>query len=180
MRRFAAFAVRVVIAAAFAVPALCRADPPPWTGPWRGEAPVRQGGGAVAVAYAGAAASVPVARGLPYGFNRGTCDSRMIAHADGLGLSGGDEIGITDTGIEPGDRDCLAAALDRLPDGRMITWSGADGSTRRLVTIKSYRVDEIWCRDIDASHVFGGGGREITTVCRRPEGRWEMSSLTAH
>jgi hypothetical protein len=170
MFRHVILACCTLTSVAWATP--CRADPPAWTLAWRGDAPLRPGA-AVAVAYAGSAAAMPVARGLPYGFNRGTCDHGMIARAGAPVLDGGED------GGDAEDRDCVAAALDRLPDDRMISWQGPDGAARHLVTIRSYRADNDWCRDIEAIQVFGGG-HEIVTACRRRAGRWALIALTAH
>lgn len=147
--------------------------------------------------------AVPVARGLPYGFNRGTCDrglisSEMMGNVLGgvVGGLGGNQIGAgsgrtaatiggTIIGVMVGgsvgrsmddvDQGCVASALQHLPDQRSIAWMGDDGDNYRIVPVKSYRSSGRYCREYQAVAVVGGRRQQTYgTACLQPDGQWEI------
>ncbi|CAA7623357.1 hypothetical protein [Magnetospirillum sp. UT-4] len=180
-------AALVLVLAALPTAPSARADIPAWAWAWAwplqtGLGPARHVGGNddYRVVYAApsgsdarpvylqsaSAARVPVARGLPFGFNRGTCDRDQIgadAADDLLGAAPADAV----------DRGCVAEALSHLPDGRPIAWDGADGSGWRMMPLRSFSAAGRHCR---AFHIAGEGRREglTGTACLLPEGRWEI------
>lgn len=146
----------------------------------------------------------PVARGLPYGFNRGTCDrslvsGELVGNVLG-GVAGGvlgsqvgrgtgrtaATIGGTLVGVMVGgsvgrsmdgiDQGCVAGALDYLPDNRPIAWRGDEGETYRVVPTRSWHVDDQrYCREYQAAAVIGGRRQQTYgTACRQPDGSWEI------
>lgn len=147
--------------------------------------------------------AVPVARGLPYGLNRGTCDrglmsSEMMGNVLG-GVAGGvvgnqigggsgrtaATIGGTILGVMVGgsvgrsmdsvDQGCVASALSYLPDQRPIAWRGDDGENYRVVPVKSYQNAGRYCREYQATAVVGGRRQQTYgTACLQPDGQWEI------
>lgn len=112
------------------------------------------------------ASVIPVARGLPFGFNRGTCDRALVAPTAIAG---------TMAGMAGTDRDCVIGALDHLPDNRQIAWAGVDGEIFRVMPERSYPVAGHLCRDFTASIAIGGQKQQtIGTACRQPDGTWEI------
>jgi hypothetical protein len=108
-----------------------------------------------------------VARGLPWGFNRGTCDRERIP-AQGEALA----VGMT---IEGSDRDCVLGALEMLPDQRQIAWTGEAGEIFRVSTERTFRSQDLLCRDYTAQiQIDGQKQQTIGTACRRPDGQWEV------
>lgn len=147
--------------------------------------------------------AVPVARGLPYGFNRGTCDrdllsSEMMGNVLGgvaggvlgtqVGQGGGRTaatIGGTIIGVMVGgsvgrsmddvDQGCVAGALSYLPDRRSIAWAGDGGESYRVVPVKSYQTAGRYCREYQATAVVGGRRQQTYgTACLQPDGQWEI------
>jgi surface antigen len=167
----------VGLVVAFACPAMpAAADPPPWSGAW----PVRErfhrpgDDGDYRVLYTAQgiedAAAVPVARGLPYGFNRGTCDQGLLGdgtrHAPQIGGSVG-------RAMEESDRECLGAALEALPDERSIAWMTASGELFRVSVERTYMMGGVSCRDWRASALLAGRpAHTYGTMCRRSDGQW--------
>lgn len=160
--------------AASAAPAF--ADPPSWAGMWqvreRYHRPNDVDDEDYRVVYvtqprvASAQIDVPVARGLPYGFNRGTCDRNLMAPAT--------EAESLD-GWEGSDRDCVIGALDHLPDNRQIAWAGEDGEIFRITAERSYPAAGLLCRDYTASTILSDRKTQtFGTACRLPDGQWEI------
>jgi len=112
--------------------------------------------------------AVPVARGLPWGFNRGTCDRELIAPQPGEAAPAGLD-------ASGSDRDCIIGALEALPDERQIAWTGEAGELFRVTPERSYRSAGLLCRDYTAQ-VQVGGRRQQTfgTACRQPDGQWDI------
>jgi surface antigen len=177
--RLAAVALSVVLVAPV-LPAA--ADPPAWSGAW----PVRErfhrpgdGGDDVRVLYApqgGAgtafedAATVPVARGLPYGFNRGTCDRGLLGGSPTQAPAVAGSVG---RAMDEADRECLGAALEALPDDRSITWMAASGELFRVGVERTYIKGGVPCRDWRASTLLAGHqAHTFGTMCRRSDGQW--------
>lgn len=147
--------------------------------------------------------AVPVARGMPYGLNRGTCDrgllsSEMVGNVLG-GVVGGvagrqigrgsgrtaATIGGTIIGVMVGgsvgrtmdtvDQGCVASALNYLPDQRSVAWAGERGENYRIVPVKSYQTDGRYCREYQATAVIGGRRQQTYgTACLQPDGQWEI------
>lgn len=200
------------------------ADPPPWAGVWKAKGkhhhhhrPHYDDDDDYRVVYVprtrvverhvyhqvAPLRAVPVARGLPYGFNRGTCDrglisSEMMGNVLG-GVAGGvvgnqigagsgrtaATIGGTILGVMVGgsvgrsmdtiDQGCVAGALTHLPDQRPIAWMGDDGENYRVVPVKSYRTAGRYCREYQAVAVVGGRRQQTYgTACLQPDGQWEI------
>jgi surface antigen len=213
------------------MPTAAFADPPPWAGVWRvnhghghhhhddddddGPRVVyvpQYGADAAAVqqAYQVAPppqyvqAPVPVARGLPYGFNRGTCDRGMVGNELVGGMLGGVAGGLLGAQIGHGsgrtaatigtaivgmlvggsvgrsmdavDQGCMAGALAYLPDNKPIAWQGDEGADYRMMPVKSYRVEDgRYCREYTATAVVGGRRQQTYgTACRQPDGQWQI------
>lgn len=148
--------------------------------------------------------AVPVARGLPYGLNRGTCDrdmmsSEMVGNVVGgiggglLGTQvgrgsgrtaatiGGAIIGVMVGGsvgrsMDEVDQGCVASALSYLPDQRAIAWDGEDGENYRMVPVKSYQTAGRYCREYQAVAVIDGRRQQTYgTACLQPDGQWEIA-----
>ncbi|MBC7907786.1 MAG: hypothetical protein H7Y60_13725 [Rhodospirillaceae bacterium] len=160
--------------AASAAPAF--ADPPSWAGMWqvreRYHRPNDVNDEDYRVVYvaqprvASAQVTVPVARGLPYGFNRGTCDRALLIPTSMEGSLDGI------TGL---DRDCVIGALDHLPDNRQIAWVGEDGEIFRIMPERSYPAAGLLCRDYTASTILSDRKQQtFGTACRLPDGQWEI------
>jgi hypothetical protein len=111
---------------------------------------------------------VPVARGLPWGLNRGTCDRDRITPQQGESAPAG-------LVVEGSDRDCVIAALEMLPDQRQIAWAGDAGEIFRVTTEQSYQASGLLCRDYSAQIQVGGRKQQtFGTACRRPDGQWDI------
>lgn len=179
---------RLALALCLAVCALpAWADPPAWSGMWqvreRYHRPndgdeddyrvvyVTQPRMAAAQAAndandANAVAIPVVARGLPFGLNRGTCDRALVAP----GILAGKLAGMAGA-----DRDCVVAVLDHLPDSRQIAWAGDAGEIFRVTAERSYVRAEQQCRDYSFSTLVGGQKRLISaTACRKAAGQWDV------
>ncbi|MCR6631243.1 MAG: hypothetical protein NVV74_15005 [Magnetospirillum sp.] len=160
------------------------ADPPSWSGAW----PVRErfhrsdgdGGDVVyalppppvgaAVAAAEGAAAIPVARGLPFGFNRGTCDRALLEGASARAVALPGAVG---RAMDATDRECVWGALEALPDSRSIAWVGEAGELFRIAAERTYMVGEVHCRDWRASLSLAGRLDHTSgTMCRRSDGQW--------
>jgi surface antigen len=146
---------------------------------------------------------VAVARGLPYGFNRGTCDRGLIGNevvgnviggvAGGLlgnqvgrgsgrtaATIGGTLVGVLVGGsvgrsMDAVDQGCVQGALDYLPDNRAISWQG-DGANYRMQPTRSWEVsDGRYCREYQTVATVGGRRqRAYGTACRQPDGSWRI------
>jgi surface antigen len=144
-----------------------------------------------------------VGRGLPYGFNRGTCDRGLMSNAlvgDVVGgLAGGllgaqvgsgsgrtaATIGGTLVGVLVGgsvgrsmdniDQGCVQNGLDYLPDNRAISWLG-EGGNYRMKPMRSWEVaDGRYCREYQTVATVGGRRQQAYgTACRQPDGSWQM------
>ena len=114
---------------------------------------------------------VLVARGLPWGFNRGTCDRERIPVQGAVWA-----VGMSDgMAVEGSDRDCVIGALEMLPDERQIAWTGEAGELFRVSTERTFRSRDLLCRDYTAQIQIGGRKQQtIGTACRRPDGQWEI------
>lgn len=178
-RSLLATAPLFALAIAVFVPAAAIAEPPPWAGGWRAahaERPVHRRHTDYRVVYAPttrvAYTGIPVARGLPYGFNRGTCDR---------GLLGGRVVGVAIGGavgraMDRHDRGCVARALDHLPDRRRIVWTGVQGGEYGVIPLRSTQ-DEggRTCREYQAMARIGGDLQQVFgTACRQPDGQWTI------
>lgn len=152
------------------------ADPPSWSGVWQVRERYHRPNDVEDVDYrvvyvtqprvASAETMVPVARGLPYGFNRGTCDRSLVAPASVDGSL---------DGMEGADRDCVIGALDHLPDNRQIAWAGEDGEIFRVMPERSYPAAGLLCRDYTASTILSDRKQQtFGTACRLPDGQWEI------
>lgn len=174
-------ALLICLAAGFAVPsAPALADPQAW-GIWqvlreRYHRPTDSDDYRVVyvpharVAYAdfGDGGTVPVARGLPWGFNRGTCDRDRIAPQPGDAAPPG-------MAVEGTDRDCVLGALEVLPDQRQIAWTGEAGELFRVTPERSYQASGLLCRDYSAQIQVGGRNQQtFGTACRQPDGQWAI------
>ncbi|MGE5548350.1 MAG: glycine zipper 2TM domain-containing protein [Solirubrobacterales bacterium] len=202
------------LAVEIASPRPALADPPPWAGVWKKHhhhghddddddyrvlyVPVP-----TAVERPVYHRSVPVARGLPYGFNRGTCDRGLISSEMGGNLIGGvagglvgsrfgrgsgrtaATIGGTIIGVLVGgsvgrsmdavDQGCVAGALDYVPDRRPIAWAGDSGESYRVMPVNSFERQGQYCREYQATAVIGGRRQQTYgTACRQPDGQWEI------
>lgn len=152
------------------------ADPPPWGGAWqvheRYHRPDDDGG---RVVYLNDGVSVdtdrvPVARGLPYGFNRGTCDRALL---DGSSARTMPVAGAVGRAMDADDRECLWVALENLPDNRFIAWAGESGTLFRVSTERTYIKAGASCRDWRASAASPGRSAQTSgTFCRRSDGQW--------
>lgn len=160
--------------AASAAPAF--ADPPSWAGMWqvreRYHRPNDVEDADYRVVYvtqsrmASTQTVIPVARGLPYGFNRGTCDRSLMDPASPAGSL---------HGMEGADRDCVINALDHLPDNRQIAWTGEDGEIFRVTAERSYPAAGLLCRDYTTSTILSDRKvQTFGTACRQPDGQWEI------
>lgn len=203
------------LAGAPLLPGQAYADPPPWAGGhWKHHKHKHHDHDDVRVVYVpverqvhhyhAPVRQVPVARGLPYGFNRGTCDRDLISSevlgnvmggvAGGLlgnqigagsgrtaATIGGTMIGVMVGGsvgrsMDSVDHGCVSEALDYLPDNRRIAWRGDEGENYRMMPVRSYQVaGGGYCREYQATAVIGGR-RQTTygTACRQPDGQWAI------
>lgn len=153
------------------------ADPPPWSGAWQVHeryhrpdddlAPVRFVATPTAI---GGDEAVPVARGLPYGFNRGTCDSGLV---DAVAARELPVPGVFGRAMEARDRECLWGVLESLPDNRAIAWVGENGTLFRVSTARTYMRGGTACREWRGSAAQPGGqAQTFGTYCRRSDGQW--------
>lgn len=173
----------LLVAAALPLPAA--ADPPEWSGLWqvreRYHRPSDDEQG-YRVVYAPQprvadtpdgepdGERIPVARGLPFGFNRGTCDRALLAAQVSGGVAVPGEIG---RDMDQSDRDCLRAALEALPDDRPIAWLGESGALFWMVAERTYIESEIACRQWRATTRLAGRIQQtFGTFCRRSDGQW--------
>lgn len=155
------------------------ADPPAWSGAWqmheRYHRPDDSGEVNPVIYLPGTATigedeTVPLARGLPFGFNRGTCDRALLEAAAAPALPVAGPLGRL---MEDGDRECLWGALESLPDNRSIAWAGDDGTLFRVSTQRTYMKGGAPCRDWRANAVRPGrSARTFGTYCRRSDGQW--------
>lgn len=155
------------------------ADPPSWSGAWQvHERYHRPDGGdgtpvpfaASPVTMTGDESGVPVARGLPYGFNRGTCDRALLDGAGPMELPVAGTLGRV---MSPADRECLWGVLESLPDNRSIAWEGENGALFRVSTERTYMKGATPCRDWRGSAVRpSGNAQTFGTYCRRSDGQW--------
>lgn len=167
--------------------AVAYADPPPWAGVWQVKERFHRHDDDdedYRVVYAAqprvaeaeslaeiAPTHIPVARGLPFGFNRGTCDRGLVAAGGGVIPVGG-PVGRSMGEI---DRNCLTGALDYLPDNRQIAWPGEAGEIFRISAERTYPIEGHLCREFTATVTIAGQKqRTIGTACRRSDGRWEI------
>jgi hypothetical protein len=172
------------------------ADAPDWVGLWRvNHAPAQllhddddDDGGRVAYApqYSATTSNassaeqdnpVPVARGLPYGFNRGTCDRGQIGASPPGALSGAPLVeGRDGRNAAPLDLGCMAGALAFLPDSRAIAWRGEAGRDYRLMPVSSFAGrDGRTCREYAAAINTNGVHRSaIGTACQQSDGQWRV------
>lgn len=175
-RRFAMLSVVLALAAP-ALPAA--ADPPGWSGAWQVHERYHRpdGGDGAPVPFVSSPATLagdedeaPVARGLPYGFNRGTCDRALLGEAGPMELPVGGALGRT---MAVADRECLWGALESLPDNRSIVWVGENGVLFRINTERTYMKGATPCRDWRASIVRPTAKTQtFGTYCRRSDGQW--------
>lgn len=197
------------------VPKPAAADPPPWAGVWKHKSkpPHYHGLDDYRVVYVPVPAVrearvypqrvAPVAQGLPYGFNRGTCDRGLISSelmgsvlgGVGGGLAGNQigrgqgntaaTIGGTLLGALVGgsigrtmdsvDQNCVAGMLDHVPDSRAIAWAGDEGQSYRVLPVRSYQAEGRYCREYQAMAVVGGRQQQTYgTACRMPDGQWQI------
>ncbi|MGE5503504.1 MAG: glycine zipper 2TM domain-containing protein [Actinomycetota bacterium] len=196
------------------------ADPPEWAGRWRAPGHhhhhhhddddddyrvvyVPQYGTRTTIVQQQVTQVAPVARGLPYGFNRGTCDRGLVSGevvGDVVGgLAGGllgsrvgrgsgrtaATIGGTLVGVLVGgsvgrsmdtiDQGCVAGGLNYLPDNRAIAWQGDGGADYRMVPVRSWNQGGSYCREYQTVAMIGGH-RQVAygTACRQPDGQWQI------
>jgi hypothetical protein len=156
------------------------ADPPSWSGAWqvheRYHRPDGDGGGAPVpfaaspAAMTGAEDEAPVARGLPYGFNRGTCDRALL---DNAGAVPPPVPGPFGKAMTAADRECLWGVLESLPDNRAVTWAAENGTLFRVRTERTYIKGATPCRDWRGGAVHPGSVTQtFGTYCRRSDGQW--------
>ncbi|HLO77617.1 MAG TPA: hypothetical protein VK196_14260 [Magnetospirillum sp.] len=153
------------------------ADPPPWSGAWQvHERYHRPDDGAAPVMYlptqteSEADEAVPVARGLPYGFNRGTCDRSLLDAGLAVQVPASSPFG---QAMAQADRECLRGALESLPDNRSISWQGENGALFRVSTERTYMRGGVHCRDWNAGAELNGRFTQtFGTFCRRSDGQW--------
>ena len=147
------------------------ADPPSWSGVWHlRERYHRPDGAERPVQFTTAIDMQAVARGLPYGFNRGTCDRTLIEAAAGRAVQVGEPLG---RAMDTSDRECLWGALENLPDNRSIAWIGENGPLFRISTARTHIRDGAACRDWRAEMVLpAGSSQTFGTYCRRSDGQW--------
>lgn len=179
-------ALSIAFGSAFAALPAC-ADPPAWAGIWqlreRYHQPHDDDTDDYRVVYAPqprvASADMdsavtpiaaPVARGLAFGFNRGTCDRGLVMSQEKAPLTG--PVARAMDGL---DRACVVTALRILPDGRSIAWAGDAGTIFRVRTERSYPLAKRTCRDYTATALIDEQKRLFSaTACRRTDGRWEL------
>lgn len=151
------------------------ADPPAWSGAWQvHERYHRPDEDSAPVAFvstpAGGGGEEAVARGLPYGFNRGTCDPGLF---DAVAARELPVPGAFGRAMESRDRECLWGVLESLPDNRAIAWVGESGALFRVSTERTYMRGGTACRDWRGSAAQPGGQTQtFGTYCRRSDGQW--------
>ena len=154
------------------------ADPPAWSGAWQVHERYHRSsadGADAPIAYVPDPTQlsddfVPLARGLPYGFNRGTCDRALL---DGPAEPGVLPDGAVGRAMDRGDRECLWGALENLPDDRPIAWEGENGTLFRIIAERTYMIAGAPCRDWRASAAQSGRSQRFSgTFCRRSDGQW--------
>lgn len=168
-----------VIVAALSVGGTALADPPAWSGAWqvheRYHRPDDSDASPVPfvispATLAGDAEDVPVARGLPYGFNRGTCDRALMEAAAPMSLPVSGPLARV---MAPADRECLWGVLESLPDNRSVAWVGENGALFRVSAERTYMKGAVACRDWRGSAVLPGASTQtFGTYCRRSDGQW--------
>ncbi|EKV28083.1 17 kDa surface antigen [Caenispirillum salinarum AK4] len=209
-RRAAALALAAVMAAGSVMAAApANAEPPPWAPAhgWRAKHGHKHKG--PDVVYIPVPTVVERGgRDLPYGFGRGTCDRSLIdgelignvlgAAAGGLAGSrfgegkgklaaviGGTLLGTLVGGavgrsMDPVDRACTLTALEHVPDGRAIRWTGGSagsgvGTPYRLVPQDTFRDGGRTCRTYTTTASVDGRPEVFSgTACRREDGAWEI------
>lgn len=151
------------------------ADPPSWSGAWQVHERYHRPGDERPVQYVPSPIvmgedEVPVARGLPYGFNRGTCDRALLDGGAARVMPVAGEVG---RAMDEFDRECLWGALDNLPDNRFIAWAGESGTLFRVSAERTYMRGGAFCRDWRASAALPGRFAQTSgTFCRRSDGLW--------
>lgn len=209
-----ALSLALALGTSLALPAPALADPPPWAGKWKHKDHHHRhyDHDDYRVVYVPQPRivehhvyhqRVPVARGLPYGFNRGTCDRGLISselmggvvggaaggllgHQIGAGSGntaatiGGAVLGTLVGGsvgrsMDPVDQGCVAGALSHVPDNRPIMWEGDRGEDYRVMPVRSYRTAGRYCREYQTTAVVGGRRQQtFGTACMQPDGQWEI------
>lgn len=168
-----------MIALILMLPVPAAADPPAWSGAWqvheRYHRPDLDDSGApvpfvAAPGSAGEDDEAPVARGLPYGFNRGTCDYGLMQAAATRELAAAGPFG---KAMAASDRACLWGAVESLPDNRTIAWVGEGGTLFWVSTERTYMKGSSACRDWRGRAVLPGAATQtFGTFCRRSDGQW--------
>jgi hypothetical protein len=160
--------VPVLLAALLSAPHPAFADRLPWVGLWQEGRP--HDGDPNDVTLSSAAEAAPMVRGLPFGFNRGTCDRDRIGSEERVANTP------TDTGMDKADLGCLAAALAWLPDGTAVAWAGDDGARHRVTTQQSWLSGGRPCRAYRAVSQANGRILQLAgSACRQADGRWALS-----
>lgn len=179
----AAILVGATLVAGAVFPEAASADPPPWAGVWKHAPKPRHYHGmddyrvvyvpvpAVREARLYPQRAAPVAQGLPYGFNRGTCDRSLIS-SELMGAVLGGSIGRAMDNVDQG---CIAGMLDHVPDRRAISWAGEAGHSYRVQPVRSFETEGRYCREYQAMAVIGGRQQQTYgTACRMPDGQWAI------
>lgn len=112
--------------------------------------------------------------GAVAGAQIGDGTGRLIAVATGtvLGMFAGREIGRT---MDRADALCVDQALEHVPDGESIHWTG-DGGRRYEVTPRgTYERHGHYCREYITETVMDGRRQQVSgTACRQPDGSWQI------
>jgi surface antigen len=118
------------------------------------------------------------AAGAAAGSQIGDGRGRVIAIIGGTiaGVLLGGEIG---RAMDRADQLCFDQVLDEAPDGRTVGWQDPDAGRRYTVTPReTYRNNAgRYCREYTAQSTIGGEPVDTYgTVCRQPDGSWEIVS----
>ena len=161
--------VMAILLTITSLPQPARADRLPWVGLWQ-ESHHHEMEDPDSVSLSAVTDPVPLIRGLPFGFNRGTCDRDHAAAEERLAPPQ------TDTGMDKNDQGCLAAAFAWLPNGSAVAWGGEDGARYRVSTQQSWLSEGRPCRAYRAVSQAGGRLRQFAgSACQQPDGRWALS-----
>lgn len=118
--------------------------------------------------------AVGAAAGSQIGDGRG----RIVAIIGGTiaGVLLGGEIG---RAMDRADQLCFDQILEQAPDGQAVAWRDPDRDRRYAVTPReTFRTESgRYCREYTAESTIGGEPvQTYGTVCRRPDGSWEIVS----
>lgn len=116
------------------------------------------------------------AAGAAIGSQIGDGRGRIVAIIGGTiaGVLLGGEIG---KAMDRADQLCFDQVLDQAPDGRAVAWQDPDKGRHYTVTPRETYKNEAgrYCREYTAeSTIAGEPAQTYGTVCRRPDGSWEI------